>query len=135
MKWFFCIPYIMYQFFKQRNDSDNNAYMKGISIFTVLFFVYYLLLIPNSIIQLNNIFATISITIGITPQGKLVKYITVIIFFIFILLFIRKNKLDNLVFSNKEYRIAYMITGLAIWFPILLLIFLIMKTFSESNNV
>lgn len=127
MKYFLFIPFMIYQFLKKRNKTDSDAYMNSILIFFIYTFLYTFFLIPQSVDFLFIIINKISTVLGFSTNNKLVKYAFFIILTIPFFALIRKKRLDTIKFNDFEYKIAYVLTGFILWFPIALFIFLLIK--------
>lgn len=122
------MPYIIYQFLKKRNRTEYNAYTNSLMLFAIFVVLYTHFLIPKtSLLFMSYIFDMISKILGINDNSKLVKYISYLLLILLIFIFIKKRTLDNLTFKGFEYKIAYYFTAFIIWFPLFILIFIIIK--------
>ena len=119
-KWFYFIPYVLYNFFKnKKKNTVFDSYWNSIMIF-VLTFIYIpsIFLIDSSPFKFDN-----------KIYGMLfMAFICFIISFVF-----SRKKLDSLVFTKSELRVANIIVVIYLFTPILFFIGIIIKVLIEGK--
>ncbi|MDD3005366.1 hypothetical protein [Flavobacterium sp.] len=119
-KWFYFVPYVLYNFLKRKNkNTEFDSYWKSIGFF-VLTFIYIpsIFLINSSPFKFDN-----------KIYGMLfMAFIGLLISFIF-----PRKKLDSLVFTKTELSVANWIVVIYLFAPILFCIAIIIKVLIEGK--